>query len=337
MQAPGAAGSPAPAAMPSKMNLGTMLAVVAIVIALVALAVNFVVPGPAGSSGPAGPTAGAYWAVVNHNGTLVAGSGATSAENKSTGVYQVSFSADVSGCALLASVGIAGAEFEDGASIASVTGVSGNSHAVQVSVTNMTTLMPKALGFSVVAVCSSTLFADVSSTGGLVHGNGAVSATWPAAGLYTVTFDQSISNCSYLASPGATGIATVARALSSPDTVNVTTWNDAGTATDLSFNLVVLCGNAANWAVVNTTGVELRGSSNGTEGFGIHGGHQVNITGYSYNCAVIGTIGLAGPGTPVPGELTYAGRVGNDHAFWVVTFGVSGISAEEPFHFGAFC
>lgn len=306
-------------------------------IALVALALNFVVPGPTGSAGPTGQAGGVSWAVVNHNGTLVYANGATAAVNKSTGTYQVTFSADVSGCALVATVGLAGSVGQAGPSVASVTPVSGNSHAVQVSVTNITSTLPTAAGFSVVAVCSPSLFAVVGTGGGVIHGNGAVSATTPGTGVYNVTFNQYVSNCSFLATPATTGIVTVANALKSPASVIVTTWSEAGAATDLSFNLVVLCGNSNNWAVVSSTGVEARGTSNGTEALGGAGAFQVNITAYAYNCAVIGTLGLSAAGTPVPGEITYAGRNDQYHAFFIATSDLSGTETPEPFHFGAFC
>jgi hypothetical protein len=92
------------------------------------LAKDFKTPpkGPAGARGPAGPagpagTAGAagpkgdkgdsatgMWAVVDNNGTLIRSKGVTSAQKIGTGMYQVVFNSDVTGCSYQATTGSAG-------------------------------------------------------------------------------------------------------------------------------------------------------------------------------------------------------------------------------------
>ena len=62
-------------------------------------------PGPTGPSGPAGTSAAAFWASVDQNGTLIRNKGAASAQKNATGVYQVVFSQDVTGCVYLSSPG----------------------------------------------------------------------------------------------------------------------------------------------------------------------------------------------------------------------------------------
>jgi len=62
-------------------------------------------PGPTGPSGPAGAPATALWASVDVVGNLVRNKGAASAQRTATGVYQVVFSQDVTGCIYLSSPG----------------------------------------------------------------------------------------------------------------------------------------------------------------------------------------------------------------------------------------
>jgi hypothetical protein len=86
------------------------------------LAKDFRVPprGPAGPAGPAGAAGAAgakgdkgdsatgLWAVVDNNGTLIRSKGVTSAQKIGTGMYQVVFNSDVTGCGYVASTGSAG-------------------------------------------------------------------------------------------------------------------------------------------------------------------------------------------------------------------------------------
>ncbi|MGP8136134.1 MAG: hypothetical protein ACLQD8_08495, partial [Thermoplasmata archaeon] len=242
--------------------MGTTLGAIALVVALIALAMNFVVPGPAGPQGAPGPAATTYWAVVNQTGGLVRGNDATSATMILTGVYQVTFGADVSDCAYLATVGRPGGLGYPSSGLVTVAAVSGNSHAVQVSVTNLTSLMLAKSGFSVAAVCGAGLWAVVSSTGTLARGNGVVSTTMTGPGVYDIVFDQQVENCSFLASLGSTGSGsapvggvTVADFTGRSDGVKVATWADTGESVSFSFHLVAICG-SPTWAAVDAAGGE---------------------------------------------------------------------------------
>lgn len=65
--------------------------------------------GPQGPEGPAGAPATNLWAVVEGDGTLVRGSGVTSAAQPDPpGGYEVIFNQDVTGCAYVASPGLTG-------------------------------------------------------------------------------------------------------------------------------------------------------------------------------------------------------------------------------------
>jgi len=323
-------------------GVATALAAVAIVLALVALAVNFVVPGPTGSQGATGQTSGDYWAVVNGTGSLVHGSGVASASRTAEGVYQVKFSEDVANCAYLASGGIAGSIGNPTSVIGAVESVSGDSDAVQVSFSLTTTLLANNSGFSVVAICGSSPWAVVGSNGALDRGSDVVSSTSASTGLYHVVFNQNVENCSYLATATATGtgapigLVSVSGMGSSPDGVNVSTWNDvAGTAVAAAvpFQLAVLC--SGNWAVVTVPASMARGTASGVSELGA--ATQVDFPNYAWNCAVVGTLGTNNTTAPPAGEFTFAGRNAQPDAFYIVTSTADAIATAEPFHIGEFC
>jgi hypothetical protein len=60
--------------------------------------------GPAGPAGPAGEDATVLFAVVDEDGELVRGSGATGAAQLGTGIYSVDFDQDISACAHSATI-----------------------------------------------------------------------------------------------------------------------------------------------------------------------------------------------------------------------------------------
>jgi hypothetical protein len=67
-------------------------------------------PGVNGAKGDAGPPATRLWAVINADGTVARGSGVgTGTVRENTGVYDVFFNRNVSGCAYVASLGGANA------------------------------------------------------------------------------------------------------------------------------------------------------------------------------------------------------------------------------------
>jgi hypothetical protein len=70
--------------------------------------------GPAGPKGDKGDPGSSLWAVVDQNGTLVRSKGVASALKIGTGMYQVVFSQDVTGCSYQATVGGAGTTLSTG-------------------------------------------------------------------------------------------------------------------------------------------------------------------------------------------------------------------------------
>ena len=87
------------------------------------------------------------------------------------------------------------------------------------------------------------LAADVSSTGELVRGSGAISATRSGMGDYVVAFDRIVGNCFPVATLGSQ--ASIADGLISTaqngNGVTVATFSAPATPADRSFHLVVFC------------------------------------------------------------------------------------------------
>lgn len=85
-------------------------------------------------------------------------------------------------------------------------------------------------------------FAIVSDAGALGAQRGATAATRTAAGTYTVTFSGDNTNCAPQATVRATGTpAFISANVASATTVSVSTFNQAGAATDEPFSLTLTC------------------------------------------------------------------------------------------------
>lgn len=94
---------------------------------------NQPVPGAVPEKGiqpPAGSVS--YTAIVDSDGTLVRGKGATSATSFGAGSYEVVFVTDVTGCAFVATIGIANGDGSVPAGYISVVGRAGNASAIYV-------------------------------------------------------------------------------------------------------------------------------------------------------------------------------------------------------------
>jgi hypothetical protein len=90
------------------------------------------------------------------------------------------------------------------------------------------------------------LFADVNSSGTLVHGT-ATGASRVSAGNYDVTFGQSVENCAAVANTGGfNGFDSATTELAqtgfnTPNEVVVNLYKLDGTQADSSFRLIVAC------------------------------------------------------------------------------------------------
>jgi hypothetical protein len=97
------------------------------------------------------PTAQVFFAVVNANGTLARGFGATSVTFLATGTYQVAFSHPVTGSALIATIGLSGSVGASPPGFITVVGRSGIPNAVFVQTYSSTGVLTN-LGFHLTAL-----------------------------------------------------------------------------------------------------------------------------------------------------------------------------------------
>ncbi|PZF86363.1 hypothetical protein [Micromonospora endophytica] len=97
------------------------------------------------------------------------------------------------------------------------------------------------------AVVGTTSFAVVGSSGNLIRGRGAVSATKYGAGQYQVLFNRNVTRSAYLATIGTdqqccvppAGEISVAPRLDTPNAVFIQTYDSTGVPADRPFHLAV--------------------------------------------------------------------------------------------------
>jgi hypothetical protein len=88
---------------------------------------------------------------------------------------------------------------------------------------------------------SPRIWAQISSPGGsVIRGAGVASAQRPTAGEYTVTFNRDVSNCAVQVTPFST-TAVMATYQEAGTVVTVRLFDDLGAATDVPFDIVVVC------------------------------------------------------------------------------------------------
>jgi len=229
-------------------RLATGLAATALAIAVVAVGIAFLVPGPAGPQGSigTGPPNVAYFAVVTDTGTLSRSSGVFSASQLGVGEYQITFITILYGCTFAVNLGAAGAVLPPaGTAVVAPPATSGST--VKVTTYNATGVVTSE-GFDLGATCPGGLDAVVASNGSFVSGAGVDSSAQYGTGVYHVVFDQIVTTCAYLAGPGETfggspppGFVTVAELGGHANGVFVTTYSASGVLANASFHLTVDC------------------------------------------------------------------------------------------------
>ena len=226
--------------------MGTILGAAALVVALIAAALVFVVPGPTGPAGglsSSGVPNVTLWVVASETGAVARSSGVVSVTDISAGHYQVLFGEILTECTFSASLATTG-EGTEGAGWATVTLAHGSLNTTNVTTYNGTTGDVAAASFHVVAVCPGGLSAVVSSNGTYLSGYG---VNWTAqrpahTGTYYVVFDQNVSGCAYVFGlNGGSGSVTGATLALDTDGTWVDTYNSAGALTNESFHVNVYC------------------------------------------------------------------------------------------------
>jgi len=312
---------------------------------LAALGAMLAVPALAQAAGP-------KWAVVNSAGALVRGNGATAATPLSTGTYQVTFNANIAGCAYVATAGDPAAGAVSGPIEVTVATRAGNNNALFIQTFDQTTGALSNQPFQVVTHCPvKDLFAVVDSAGNLARGNRAISATHLGTGNYEVVFDKNVNKCAFTASIGTTGagsipapgLVTVAGRAGNKAGVFVRIVDRLGNSLDSSFHLSVTCGKKNLFAVLEGNGTLARGQHvvsvaklSGANGGTYETIFDRTVSGCAYS-ATVGTTTNGGSVGPPPVVATDATRAGNANGVFIFIHQANGSTIDEPFHLAVFC
>lgn len=324
--------------------MATTLAAVALAIAIVALALNFVVPGPTGAAGTSAPQGtGVYWAAVNDSGPIVRGSGAAGAILLPDGnTFAVLFTQNVSHCGLAATVADNAPYGQPPASLVSVGTLAKDPDAVLVSTWGLPYAFAENYSFNVGAFCSGYSWAAVAATGAVNESSGVSSASLGAAGNYTVKFSSDVASCAFLATigsntPGAppSGSAAAAGIKGESNEASVTTYNGTGVPTDEPFYITAVC--HGQYDVVSVAGAQIVGTGNGSipEGTGTF---QSNFTTAIWDCAFFATLGHPeSSGNAAVNAIALTGRNSNPYALWIDEDSPAGVPAGSAYQSAAFC
>jgi hypothetical protein len=190
---------------------------------------------------------------------------------------------------------------------------------------------------------SGNLFASVTGSGTLAHGNRVTSVTHLGTGRYEVRFATDVRRCAYV----ATTINAHSQALQvftagghlSENGVYLETKNQGGGLTDGPFNLAVDCG-APGWsyAVVGYTANLVRATP-GTRLTSLGTGrYDVTFPTSIGNCAYLATVGDPGNQLVFNPNGVYTGSGPNARTVYIETKNPGGgLSAGIPFHLAVIC
>ncbi|HEV2239906.1 MAG TPA: hypothetical protein VGR98_02585 [Streptosporangiaceae bacterium] len=190
---------------------------------------------------------------------------------------------------------------------------------------------------------SGNLFASITGSGTLAHGNRVTSVTHLSTGRYEVRFATDVRRCAYV----ATTINAHSQALQvftagghlSENGVYVETKNQGGGLTDGPFNLAVDCG-ATGWsyAIVGYTANLVRATP-GTRLTSLGTGrYDVTFPTSIGNCAYLATVGDPGNHLVFNPNGVYTGSGPNARTVYIETKNPGGgLSPGIPFHLAVIC
>lgn len=289
----------------------------------------------------------AMFANVSASGALNGGSNVTSVTKLGVGAYEVSFAADVTACAYVATtVNV----YSQAVQVFTAGGhVSGAG--VYVETKNQGGGLTDA-PFHLVVDCGTLgmKYAVVGYSGSLVRGTAGTTVTPLGSGRYNVTFPAAVKTCAFIATVGdpANGLVySPAHVFTSSganaNTVYIETKNPGGGLADgTPFHLAVICNNAkTHYGVVNASGLMSRGSSL-TSSFNAATGRYMFVTNANVNpqCATVATRGMvdtAAPYAPTTMELVPGGAA-NTMGIDVRELGFFGGKAiNQAFHVASVC
>ena len=209
--------------------------------------------------------------------------------------------------------------------------------------TIVATSVATAIGAASAQAAGGNLFASVSASGQLVHGNGVTTVAHIGIGRYEVTFSAGVQKCAYV----ATTINSSSQALQaftagghlSNEGVYVETKNQGGGLTDGPFNLVVDCGQPGwSYAVIGYHANLVRATHLAKLTNAGIGRYDVSFPASVKNCAYLATVGDPGHNLVFNPNGVYTGSGPNADTVYIETKNVGGgLSAGIPFHLAVIC
>ena len=209
-------------------------------------------------------------------------------------------------------------------------------------------------------------WAVVSAPGTLVRDQGAASVKHISTSWYHVVFDNSVSDCVSVATPGnpGGGLPPKGQVTAGFGNLEITVHTDdsTGNKVDFGFHLLVLCPSGSRsaatrsegprsesppemrttttdrWAVVNKDGTLVRGAGVASLARLGTGAYEVIFNKNVSQCVYVAAIGLAVTGiVPPAGEIGVAARGNNQNGVYIRTRNSDGASADRPFHLFVGC
>jgi hypothetical protein len=245
------------------------------------------------------------YAVVSLNGALASGNGVAGVTKLGPGMYEVTFTSNVSQCAYVATTANAYSQ----AIQAYTAGGHLSAQGVYVETKNQGGGLTDG-PFHLVVSCGTAgiPFAVVGYSQNLVRSSAGVTMSWLGAGRYNVTFPNAVSACSFIATVAdptnqlvfaPSGVYTG----TGPNTrtIYVETKNPGGGLQDgVPFHLIAVCPgvNKTRFAVVRADGTLVRGNNGTTASRTANGRFTVSHNRSLSGCATVGTRGS--PNTSVP-------------------------------------
>src|ERR1019366_5698862 len=281
-----------------------------------------------------------FLAVVDRIGQLVRPDPRTvNVTRFSPGRFEVSFNADVSACSYTASIGDPENALVYNPGLVFTAGGHLSSKGVYVETKNLGGGLSD-YPFHLSVNCTSN-YAVVNADGTLMRGDVNVVSRL-GVGRYEITFAVPVDSCSYIATIGDPGDASVvnpgvvftAGGHSGPNGVYVETKDLNGGLTDYPFHLNAAC--ASTYAVVNGDTL-VRGDAQSVTRLGV-GRYEITFAVPVGLCGYTATIGdPANAAVPNPGLIFTAGGHNSENGVYVETKNMGGGLADFPFHLRSTC
>jgi hypothetical protein len=286
------------------------------------------------------------WVVSDYTGKLVRANGVVSFTKVGVGRWEVTFEADVSKCAYVATIGDPADKLVYNPGLVFTASGHGGANGVYVETKNLGGGLAD-YPYHLWVRCASTDRWVVSDyAGAKVRSANVTAFSKLGIGRWEVTFSSNVRGCAYLATIGDPanklvynpGLVFTASGHGGPNGVYVETKNMGGGLADYPWQMQVRCTSSAQWVVSDYSGAKVRGANvTGFSKLGI-GRWEVTFNKDVRGCAYLATIG--DPADKLvynPGLVFTAGGHGGPNGVYVETKNLGGGLTDYPYHLNVVC